>query len=112
MNKLFKSNQLSTNEKNIMLARQKRLQLQYYVHKRLKRENEEPTKDGKQQKRRGLSPTKDDGKWSKKKGSYTNWFQPHLCPPIIATIKKHGNNSGALHFLKNNVQEAQHAKSL
>jgi hypothetical protein len=29
-----------------------------------------------------------------------NWFQPHLCPPIIATIKKHGNNFGTLHFLK------------
>jgi hypothetical protein len=62
--------------------------------------NEKPTKDKKQQKRRGLSPTKDNGKQSKKKGSYTNKFQPHLWPPIVATIEKHGNNFGALHFLK------------
>ncbi len=35
----------------------------------IKREDEEPTIEGKQQKRRGLSPTKNDGKLSKKKGS-------------------------------------------
>ncbi len=44
----------------------------------IKREVEEPTKEGKQQKRRGLSPTKNDGKLSKKRGSYTNWFHLHL----------------------------------
>jgi hypothetical protein len=41
----------------------------------IKREDEEPTKEGKQQKRRGLSPAKNDGKHSKKRGSYTNWLQ-------------------------------------
>jgi len=35
-----------------------------------------------------------------KKESYTIWFQPHLCPPIATTIKKHGNNFGTLHFMK------------
>ncbi len=54
----------------------------------IKREDEEPTKDGKQQKNKGLSPTKDDGKQSKKIRSHTNWFQPHLWPPIAVTIKK------------------------
>ncbi len=44
----------------------------------IKREDEEPTKEGKQQKRRGLSPTKNDGKLSKKRGSDTNWFHLHL----------------------------------
>jgi hypothetical protein len=65
----------------------------------IKREDEEPTKDGKQQKNRGLSPIRDDGKWSKKIKSHTIWFQPHLWPPIAVAIKKHGNNFGVLHFL-------------
>jgi hypothetical protein len=44
----------------------------------IKREDEEPSKEGKQQKRRGLSPAKNDGKQSKKRGFYTNWFHLHL----------------------------------
>jgi hypothetical protein len=42
----------------------------------------------------------EDEKKSKKIGAYTNWFQSHLWPPIAVTIKRHGNNSNALHFLK------------
>jgi hypothetical protein len=67
---------------------------------RNKERDEEPTKDKKQQRRTRLSPTKDDGKLSKKRESYTNWFRPHLWPPITIVIKKHGNTYGALHFLK------------
>jgi hypothetical protein len=36
----------------------------------------------------------------RKKGAYTNWFQLYLWPPIATAIKRHGNNSNALHFLK------------
>jgi hypothetical protein len=36
----------------------------------------------------------------KNKGVYTNWFAPHLWPSILATVKKHGDFTSALHYLK------------
>jgi hypothetical protein len=48
------------------------------------------------------SPTK-DGTWSKRKGTYTNWFHTHLWSSIVVMIKKHGYNSRALHFLKQHL---------
>jgi hypothetical protein len=63
----------------------------------IKKEGDE-ARDGKCQKK-GPSLVEDEKK-SKERGAYTNWFQPHLWPPIAITIKKHGNNSNAIHFLK------------
>jgi hypothetical protein len=34
------------------------------------------------------------------KGQYTNWFQPHLCPPIIVAIQKYNANSNVMHYLQ------------
>ncbi len=41
-----------------------------------------------------------NGGKQKIRGECTNWFQPNLWPPILDVIKKYGNNSQALHFLK------------
>ncbi len=83
-----------------MLVGQKKVTIAILSLQEIKREDEEPTRDEKQQKRKGLSPTKDDRKWSKKRRPYTNWFQFHLWPPIAIAITKIGNNSRALHFSK------------
>ena len=34
------------------------------------------------------------------RGKYCNWFQPHLCPPIVEAIKKYSNNMQALRYLQ------------
>jgi hypothetical protein len=44
---------------------------------------------------RNSKPTK-----KRKIGAYTNWFAPHLWPLILATMKKHGDLTCALHYLK------------
>jgi len=31
---------------------------------------------------------------------YTNWFTAHLWPLILATVKKHGDLIGVIHYLK------------
>lgn len=34
------------------------------------------------------------------RGTHTNWFAPHLWPSIFAIVKKHGDFTTALHYLK------------
>jgi hypothetical protein len=36
----------------------------------------------------------------RKRSVYTNWFAPHLWPSILAAVKKHGDFTSALHYLK------------
>jgi hypothetical protein len=36
----------------------------------------------------------------RKRGAYINWFAPHFWPLILATVKKHGDLTGALHYVK------------
>jgi hypothetical protein len=39
-------------------------------------------------------------KHQKSRGQYTNWFQPHLWPPIIVAIQKYDANSNVMHYLQ------------
>jgi hypothetical protein len=43
-------------------------------------------------------------KHQKSKGQYTNWFQPHIWPPIIVSIQKYDANSNAMHYLQTTYQ--------
>jgi len=36
----------------------------------------------------------------RKRGAYITCFAPHFWPSILATVKKHGDLTGALHYLK------------
>jgi hypothetical protein len=38
-------------------------------------------------------------KRQKSGGQYTNWFQPHLLPPIMAIVQKYGTNFDVVHYL-------------
>jgi hypothetical protein len=44
--------------------------------------------------------TQNQQKKRKTQGICTNWFAPHLWPSIFVVVKKHGDLTSALHYLK------------